>query len=474
MSDEEHKISYYVPQLGKVTANLYDCTWKCYSLLDQKQDIKRLHDIDQLGVIRNVYGGAHHPRWEYVILQLSLISHFNESTQSKGLLGWADYVDMISKEITGADVLQTWTLLFNAGHLPGTFATERAILRCCNKHEDLKKIINDGLPNDDETRRHFQEICEHDRVYAFHRILSSFFLERYKNNYNDQKFLDILQNCIKCYMGDLHRNDRLEKLKKSFRLIRRLSYIFLDSQYAPCPFNLNLSNVFLSVSDYVEDLFKDDDSPLNKTLEALEDLLSRDVYLSAQSIRELAHHSKQIESNTGENKEARTNVDKLFEYLQENNNFSLTPQTWGDSLNLYMLFDINPDPRRGIDKFVTELNNLEQNWYEKAQNCLLAFQQGANQKHLAIALSFYPKYPIEQNINLIGGFLSDIISLRFVDDNLDDNSVYDIIQKPYGDLMISILRYVTDVTDTKYSYKFKSKNQLGGYVWEDTFFQLII
>lgn len=74
MDEQKHKkISYYVPQLGKVTVKLCEFPSKCYYLLEKEGAINRMNEIDQLGVIRSVYAGAHHPRWEYVMVQLTLV-----------------------------------------------------------------------------------------------------------------------------------------------------------------------------------------------------------------------------------------------------------------------------------------------------------------------------------------------------------------------------------------------------------------
>ena len=130
-------LEYHVPQLGKVSAML--CPWckRTYDLLDKCGHIDRLRRIDQLGVIRNVYEGVHHSRWEYVMLQLSLICTLRKDDESKGL-GLSSTGKILGEEVSGCDILQMWTLLFNAGHLPGTFATERALLRYCRNHRDFK------------------------------------------------------------------------------------------------------------------------------------------------------------------------------------------------------------------------------------------------------------------------------------------------------------------------------------------------
>jgi len=170
-------LEYYLPQVGKISARLYPFTEQTYELLDHYGHIDRMRRIDQLGVIRNVFEGAHHSRWEYVMLQLSLIHKLNIITDETGGklaggLGLDTGIPILGKKPTGADTLQIWTLLFNAGHLPGTFATERALLRYCKKHKDLRRTIYNGLPQQEDIKNYFNNVLEKEDIYTFHKILT--------------------------------------------------------------------------------------------------------------------------------------------------------------------------------------------------------------------------------------------------------------------------------------------------------------
>lgn len=297
MLGEENKEA--VPSLSQIeVSELYHFAKKCYELLRRHGHIEIMKEINQLGVIRRGViknDGGDPTRDNYVAIQLNLIYRFKVSPSAKGL-GLANNVKGFPEQITAADVLQIWVLLFNAGHLPGTFATERAILRCCKKHADIKRLIRDGLPEDEQIRRYFEKICDEENIYAFHKILICFFLERYKRDPNKASLIDILQKSINYYeFGD---DEKWEKLKNIFQTIRKLSFVFLDLQYAPCPFSVDLSNVRSNIPVYIEELFfkVGYESPIYGTLESLDDLLSKNVYLSAESNREFAWHSKEIEN----------------------------------------------------------------------------------------------------------------------------------------------------------------------------------
>ena len=55
-------LEYHIPTLGPIRARFFPLASQCYGLLDGKGHTDRLRKIDQLGVIRHVFEGAHHSR----------------------------------------------------------------------------------------------------------------------------------------------------------------------------------------------------------------------------------------------------------------------------------------------------------------------------------------------------------------------------------------------------------------------------
>ena len=47
------EIKYNISQLGMISAYLFKNSEKCYEFLESKKYIKKLEDMDQLGVIQN-------------------------------------------------------------------------------------------------------------------------------------------------------------------------------------------------------------------------------------------------------------------------------------------------------------------------------------------------------------------------------------------------------------------------------------
>ncbi|OFV68049.1 MAG: hypothetical protein SCAL_000689 [Candidatus Syntrophoarchaeum caldarius] len=468
MSEETNKIlEYHVPQLGKISARLYPLATETYNLLDNYDHIDRMREIDQLGVIRSVYEGAHHSRWEYVMLQLELIYKLRSEKSVKGLFGLNSNINILGKEISGAEILQIWILLFNAGHLPGTFATERALLRYCQKHSDLRAIITKGLPARKQ-REYFKEILENEDIYNFHKILIYFHLGRYRR-YSSKipNFVDFLQEVLNFYIIDSEEHEEKQRnLKNLFHRIRQVSYLFLDSQYGPVPIDFNLSTIFLNFPDHIVPLFKEYDTPIIRTLDSLEDLLSINMYHSDKSMRELGFHTKRIEQLIGKEKKDKelTKITGLQRYLMKDyNDFQPQSKDWKKAFNIHVLFEILPFPLL-TNAFKKNLSyEIEEKWNKKygTTSCQLALQAAPTSKHIAITLSFYPQSQIQKNVEILGYFLKDLINLN---DKIK-NEVHDVpetevfidyvFQKPYQELLLSILGYITE---EELSFELKDEN----------------
>ncbi len=469
-------LEYHLPRLGKISARLYDYAQEAYKLLGNYGHIQKLRDIDQLGVIKNVYEGAHHSRWEYVILQLYLIDKVNTIKDESDIrvargLGLNSSIGFLGNKVTGADILQIWALLFNVGHLPGTFATERAILRYCKKDKEFKKLLYRGLPQKDIVRKYFINILDKEYIYAFHFALAHFFIERcrrYKSEIPD--FIDFLHEVISFYY--FNNNQHLEKqrrMKEIYRRVRKISYLYLDSIYCPVPVNFDLSAIFFNLSYYVPRLFKELTSPINRTLDSFENFLSFNTYHSANSIREIGYHSSQvIRMLEKDNRDNEFNkITYLYKYLHEYNKFHPKRKEWGDSINIHMLFELNYSPLRKV--FLKYLSfDTEEKWSNKydKNSCMLTFQPGYNPKHTAITLSFLPKSKINKTIKIIAQFLRDIIKLesnikkgpgkfRFYIHRIDDT-----FQQPYRELTFSILKYITE-EEFYFEFKRDRENILG-------------
>lgn len=119
------QLRYHVPLLGYVVANLHDESDRIYRALSAVGEVERLKKLDHLGVMRYAWEGAHHSRWEYTILILSLVERCKAVPQ----VHLSSAVRLRQATISsGYELLMAWALPLNTGHLVWTFASERALM----------------------------------------------------------------------------------------------------------------------------------------------------------------------------------------------------------------------------------------------------------------------------------------------------------------------------------------------------------
>ena len=124
------EIEYNLPGYGFASCLIFPATKKYIEMFEQKGLIEKSKNVSQLGVMKYVYPGAHHTRYEYVFTQLMLISNI---TITKGRVQRSVEVSLGSEineleaksifgfKVTGGDILQTLALLSNLGHMYDTF-----------------------------------------------------------------------------------------------------------------------------------------------------------------------------------------------------------------------------------------------------------------------------------------------------------------------------------------------------------------
>lgn len=120
------RLVYHLPPLGNASLTLHAESAELFRAMELLGEVDRLKRLDHLGLIRVAYGGAHHPRWEYVVTTLNLIEHCRDAPETHLRTG----VRLgTGREVSSAEeLLRCWALLLNIGHLAGTFSTERALM----------------------------------------------------------------------------------------------------------------------------------------------------------------------------------------------------------------------------------------------------------------------------------------------------------------------------------------------------------
>lgn len=393
MKKEKHiNLQYNIPQLGIVNTKIFGpYAAECFNFLDKYGFIEKLKKTNQLGVIKNTLKGTHHPRWEYVVLQIYLIEQLKNTDYNSGISSnFKLHLNNSVEVLSGAELLQIWVLLLNSGHLPGTFASERGFLKYIRHNNILFNTFKRGLPKDSKSL--FGEVVTKNKNYKFHCFIMLFLLERHKRYdvvCSNNKLIDVLVKALNIYIFP-SEDKKLRKLKFYFNRIRQLSYLFLDSQYTAFPINFNISQFVFNIEDHIIEFF-DPYSPLNKILLSFDNLLTVDLYNSEESIRELSIHSDYIFNYLNQFSEKKFRSLKFLKKLLEEDYLNFEPKIKEIDENyktLHLTFNLERSPVK--DAVVNKLNvDLEDKWgHLIGEGNLLTIQTSSNNNFITITIVF--------------------------------------------------------------------------------------
>ena len=278
----KNRLTYNVPGCGTLTANLFKYTCSLRDFLQFYEHIDRFRRINQLGKLSEVFQGVHHKRYDYVFLQLALISELCKNKKSDfGLSAEREFCGELSemgKHPSMGELLQCLAILTNIGYLEGTFATARAWLTYLKNDKEKYNFFKSGL--DPQDRPLLKSIVDNYDYYRFNTILGLFFLQRYKRKSNEH--VEFASKLLRLYANHDRTDIKQAELFELYRTIRTISFITLDSFYAPVPFNLELSSILLGFETLYESLFVKN-TTYRIALKNLERVLQDSVYLSSDS-----------------------------------------------------------------------------------------------------------------------------------------------------------------------------------------------
>lgn len=318
-------IEYQLPNLGLLKIFIYPYAKLALDIIKGGNFLDILKRNPQLGAIKIAHEGAHHTRWEYVLVQLYIITKLSEKTifiENK-LEGLSNNDPIIGRyKISGADFLQLWVLLSNIGHLYGTFANERGLLYRLKEDRNLKNCLISGLPNDRRIRELLNNILINDDVYSIHKILSYFFINRLRRKYKDN--IDLLISILNLFNFEHTRaSERLTKLKGYFTKIRQSAFLFLDSIYGPVPVTFELGQVLLDMENYKKNIFIDEFSELQTALNNFEDLLAESFYLNKTSMHSYGKQAKLFANSLQDERDRIYSISNLYTKLTNNKKLEL-------------------------------------------------------------------------------------------------------------------------------------------------------
>lgn len=302
--------NYNLPGFGFVRIRLFPHAKSVFDFLEQYDHISHLTTLDQLGPIRQVLPGAHHTRYEYLMAQLAIITELCHLTgQLPTGLSLTKYrttfgtIPEITRPPSNGEILMVLALLGNIGHLPTTFCGERALMKYLRNNKNVRAAFRSGLAN--EHRPGFDQVLSNNQLHRFNYYIALFLLNRYKRASFGPSIVSFCQNILHSYLTTPsdHPDQALVALWNLYRSIRRVTYLALDSHYAPVPFTLDLSSIFFSLEHFLTDVFYQDSSFQN-ALGRLEGVLRDTVYLGPEQLINHAHVSTSVLSRL-ENMDSR-------------------------------------------------------------------------------------------------------------------------------------------------------------------------
>ena len=294
------KLRYNLPGFGLIRVHLFDSARQVFDFYDSYGHLRELREIKQLGTLTEVLPGAHHTRYEYLMAQLALITELCyltgqlpaglSMTRSRPSFGT---IPGISAPPSNAEILMVLALLTNIGHVPTTFAGERALLKHLRDDSKARGAFRAGLPDGD--REGFGRIIETFSVYRLNYYIALFVTERYRRKTGGPEIVDFSQSILRSFIQTRpdDPDQALVALWAVFRSIRRITYLALDSLYAPVPFSLDLSSFFFSLEHFLADVFAHD-SAFHLALDRFEGVLRDTVYLAPRSQLEHARRSDAV------------------------------------------------------------------------------------------------------------------------------------------------------------------------------------
>lgn len=321
-------IKYNLPGYGFASCLVFGATEKYIDLFEEHGLIEKAKRISQLGVMKYVYPGAHHTRYEYIFTQLMLISNI---TVAKGTvqrnvelpLG-SELMELKAKNIfgfkvTGGDILQTLALLSNLGHMYDTFASSKILLKLLQESKDegteFYKIYRRNLPK--EVYKKFDEMLNDSNYYKLH-LYNILHLLQGMTHKQQNKEMCVFASKLLTYLIDesLIQNEATQRLFFLYKKIRKIAYLSVDMIYTPASFGVNLNRMIYTIPSYVDDLFNED-SVINSTLAQLEDIIHKQIYDSSTCILNTTEIEREYEQKYRDAISMVKNIFDIREIIKE-------------------------------------------------------------------------------------------------------------------------------------------------------------
>lgn len=222
------KLEHVLPQIGPVSIELYEPADHIYQLLREQKEVNRLGQLRQLGALSITFEGARLARWDYTLALLYYSSKLRlKNFNSKYRIGRVRFSSTLS-------ALQCASLIWNLGHIPGTFSTEKGVYRFLfnrdpdNPVGDLAWPFTGNADVESIKEKATKYVLSEDYL-GLSRVLAVIKLLGFCEDADSESFgfvVDFAAPLLLDYEGAYSKQWR--KIKRSFALVRHLAYLTVD------------------------------------------------------------------------------------------------------------------------------------------------------------------------------------------------------------------------------------------------------
>jgi hypothetical protein len=227
-SKATNKIAHMLPIVGHVELLLYPPADRIHSVLLSHQERRRLDQLRHLGSFTHAFPGTRHMRWDYTVAMLYYASLIKGAgANSSFRIGSMEYSSLTS-------ALQCCCLVWNIGHLPGTFAVEKGVYQYLHSQNASKPASSLLWPGEDNPR--VQKIAEQanallrdDDYLAVARVLAILKLLHYAKGEEEWLFDWVAEFAAPFMLGYEDRASlQWHKIGTVFPLVRHTAHLTVD------------------------------------------------------------------------------------------------------------------------------------------------------------------------------------------------------------------------------------------------------
>lgn len=228
--NKQLKIAHIVPLVGFRELQLYPPADRVYSLLlEKKKERRRLNSLRHLGALTHALPGIRHTRWDYTVAKLFYASLLCVSgVNSSFKINDIEYSSLIA-------ALQCTALIWNIGHLPGTFAVEKGVYRFLYSQNpnNPANTLEWPNPNDSMVQKIMHKANEflvREDYLGLSKVLAILKLLKFSAEEEDEWFSKWVVTFAAPVLLDYENagSHQWEKIRTVFPVVRHCAYLTID------------------------------------------------------------------------------------------------------------------------------------------------------------------------------------------------------------------------------------------------------